>query len=154
MAGETQITMTGNLVSDPELRFLENGTGLVKFTVASTPRTMDRQSGQWKDGDPLFLACTAWRDLAEHIAESLAKGTRVIVSGRLRLSRWETDEGEKRSAYWLEVDEIGPSLRFATAKVSKTTRTKGGDGFVPDQVPDDAWSTATPTPAPTSRSAA
>ena len=144
MAGETQITVTGNLTGDPELRFLPNGTGMVKFTVASTPRTLDRQSGQWKDGDPLFLTCTAWRDLAEHIAESLAKGTRVVVVGRLRLSRWETDEGEKRSAYGLEVDEIGPSLRFATAKISKTTRTKGGDGFVPADAPDDAWNTATP----------
>ena len=154
MAGETTITVVGNLTDDPELRFLENGTGMVKFTVASTPRTMDRQSGQWKDGDPLFLTCTAWRDLAEHIAESLAKGTRVIVSGRLRLSRWESDEGEKRSAYGLEVDEIGPSLRFATATVSKTTRTKAGDGFVPAEVPDDAWTTATPAPTPANRSAA
>ena len=156
MAGETQITMTGNLTDDPELRFLANGTGMVKFTVASTPRTLDRQSGQWKDGDPLFLTCTAWRDLAEHIAESLAKGTRVIVSGRLRQSRWTTDEGEKRSAYGLEVDEIGPSLRFATAKVAKMTRSKAGgsDGFVPAEVPDDAWSTATPAPTPASRSAA
>ena len=144
MAGETQITVTGNLTGDPELRFLPNGTGMVKFTVASTPRTMDRQSGQWKDGDPLFLTCTAWRDLAEHIAESLAKGTRVIVSGRLRLSRWETDEGEKRSAYGLEVDEIGPSLRFATATVAKTTRTKAGDGFTPPDAPDDPWASAIP----------
>ena len=120
---------------------------MVKFTVASTPRILDRESGQWKDGDPLFLTCTAWRDLAEHIADSLAKGTRVVVVGRLRLSRWETDEGEKRSAYGLEVDEIGPSLRFATATVSKLIRTKAGDGFVPDQVPDDAWNTATPAPA-------
>jgi single-strand DNA-binding protein len=147
MAGETQITVTGNLTDDPELRFLENGTGMVKFTVASTPRTLDRQSGQWKDGDPLFLTCTAWRDLAEHIAESLAKGTRVVVVGRLRLSRWTNDEGEKRSAYGLQVDEIGPSLRFATAKVAKISRTKGGDGFVPAEVPDDAWNTATPAPA-------
>src|SRR4029453_2439342 len=134
MAGETQITMTGNLTDDPELRFLENGTGMVKFTVASTPRTLDRQSGQWKDGDPLFLTCTAWRDLAEHIAESLAKGTRVVVVGRLRLSRWETDEGEKRSTYGLDVDEVGPSLRFAQAKVQKMSRTSaraGGDGFTP-----------------------
>ena len=122
MAGETTITMVGNLAADPELRFLPNGTGMVKFTVASTPRTMDRQSGQWKDGDPLFLTCTAWRDLAEHIAESLAKGTRVILSGRLRLSRWETEAGEKRSAYGLEVDEVGPSLRWATAKVQKMSR--------------------------------
>ncbi len=149
MAGETQITMTGNLVNDPELRFLENGTGMVKFTVASTPRTLDRQSGQWKDGDPLFLACTAWRELAEHVAESLHKGTRVVVVGRLRLSRWENEQGEKRSAYGLDVDEVGPSLRFAQAKVARMTRSgkSGGDGFLPTDVPDDAWSTATAAPA-------
>jgi single-strand DNA-binding protein len=149
MAGETVLTVVGNLTDDPQLRFLPNGTAMVKFTVASTPRTLDRESGQWKDGDPLFLTCTAWRDTAEHIAESLAKGTRVIVSGRLRLSRWETDEGEKRSAYGLEVDEIGPSLRFAQAKVQKMSRAKaGGDGFTPADVPDDAWAAATPAPAP------
>src|SRR5689334_14164642 len=106
MANETTITMVGNLTADPELRFLPNGTAMVKFTIASTPRTLDRQSREWKDGDPLFMGCTAWRDIAEHIAESLSKGTRVIVSGRLRLSRWETPEGEKRSAYGLDVDEI------------------------------------------------
>ena len=147
MAGETVITVVGNLTDDPELRFLPNGTAMVKFTVASTPRLLDRESGQWKDGDPLFLTCTGWRDLAEHIAESLTKGTRVIVSGRLRLSRWENEQGEKRSAYGLEVDEIGPSLKFAQAKVSKTTRSKAGDGFTPDSAPDDAWSTAAPAPA-------
>src|SRR4051812_10699901 len=146
MAGETVITVVGNLTNDPELRFLPNGTGMVKFTLASTPRMLDRESGQWKDGDPLFLTCTAWRELAEHIADSLAKGTRGLVSGRLRLSRWETDEGEKRSVYGLEVDEIGPSLRFATAKVVKMTRSKGADGFVPADAPDDAWTTAAPAP--------
>ena len=148
MANETSITMVGNLTADPELRFLPKGDAMVKFTIASTPRILDRESGQWKDGDPLFLACTGWRDMAEHIAESLTKGTRVLVQGRLRLSRWENEQGEKRSAYGLEVDEIGPSLRFAQAKVSKTTRSKAGDGFVPDSVPDDAWSTAAPAPAP------
>jgi single-strand DNA-binding protein len=150
MAGETVITVVGNLTDDPQLRFLESGTAMVKFTVASTPRTLDRESGQWKDGDPLFLTCTGWRDLAEHIAESLAKGTRVIVSGRLRLSRWETEEGEKRPAYGLDVDEVGPSLRFAQAKVTKMSRTSaraGGDGFTPADVPDDAWATATPASA-------
>ena len=148
MAGETVLTVVGNLTDDPQLRFLESGTAMVKFTVASTPRTLDRQSGQWKDGDPLFLTCTAWRDTAEHIAESLAKGTRVIVSGRLRLSRWETEEGEKRSAYGLEVDEVGPSLRFAQAKVQKMSRAKAAaDGFTPADVPDDAWATATPASA-------
>src|SRR3954469_24912913 len=148
MAGETQITVIGNLTGDPELRFLPNGTGMVKFTLASTPRMLDRESGQWKDGDPLFLTCTGWRDLAEHIAESLHKGTRIIVVGRLRLSRWETPEGDKRSTYGLDVDEVGPSLRFAQAKVTKTSRAKAGDGFVPDALPDDQWSIAAPAPAP------
>ena len=147
MAGETTITVIGNLATDPELRFLPNGTAMVKFPIASTPRLLDRESGQWKDADPLFLTCTGWRDMAEHIAESLTKGTRVLVQGRLRLSRWENEQGEKRSAYGLEVDEIGPSLRFAQAKVSKTTRSKAGDGFTPDSAPDDAWTTATPAPA-------
>ncbi|GGL09710.1 single-stranded DNA-binding protein [Mangrovihabitans endophyticus] len=148
MAGETTITVVGNLTGDPELRFTPSGAALVKFTVASTPRTLDRRSGEWKDGDPLFLNCTGWRDLAEHIAESLTKGTRVIVTGRLRLSRWEDKEsGEKRSAYGLEVDEIGPSLRFAQAKVTRMSRSKG-DGFIPDAPQDDAWSIAAPaTPA-------
>ena len=145
MANETSITMVGNLTADPELRFLPNGTAMVKFTIASTPRTLDRQSGEWKDGDPLFMNCTAFRDIAEHIAESLTKGTRVIVTGRLRLSRWEDKEsGEKRSAYGLDVDEIGPSLRFAQAKVQKMNRGGKGDGFTPDVPQDDAWSIAAP----------
>jgi len=144
MAGETTLTVVGNLVSDPELRFTPGGVALVKFTIASTPRRFDRESGQWKDGDPLFLTCTAWRDMAENIAESLTKGTRVVVSGRLNLSRWETPEGDKRSAYGLDVDEVGPSLRFAQAKVSKMSRNRSGDGFTPDAAPDDAWSIAAP----------
>jgi single-strand DNA-binding protein len=144
MAGETTITMVGNLTADPELRYLPNGTPMVKFNLASTPRTLDRQSGQWKDGDPLFMNCTAFRDIAEHIAESLTKGTRVIVTGRLRLSRWEDKEsGEKRSGYGLDVDEIGPSLRFAQAKVQRMNRSKT-DGFTPDAPQDDAWSIAAP----------
>ena len=155
MAGETTITVVGNLTDDPELRFLPNGTAMVKFPIASTPRTLDRESGQWKDGDPLFLNCTAWRDMAENIAESLTKGTRVVVTGRLKLSRWEDKEtGDKRSAYGLDVDEIGPSLKWAQVKVNRMNRSKAGDGFTPAEVPDDAWNTATPTPAPTSRSAA
>jgi single-strand DNA-binding protein len=148
MAGETTITVIGNLTDDPELRFLPNGTAMVKFTIASTPRTLDRESGQWKDGDPLFLNCTGWRDMAEHIAESLTKGTRVIVTGRLRLSRWEDKEsGEKRSAYGLEVDEVGPSLRFAQAKVQRMNRSAKNDGFTPDVPQDDAWSIAAPAAA-------
>ncbi|WP_229068997.1 single-stranded DNA-binding protein [Actinoplanes sp. DH11] len=146
MANETPITVVGNLTDDPELRFLPNGTAMAKFTVASTPRVMDRESGQWKDGEALFLTCTAWRDLAEHLAESLAKGTRVVVQGRLKLSRWETPEGEKRSAHQVDVDEIGPSLRFATAKVVKATRAKA-DGFTPATPPGSAWDTAAPVPA-------
>jgi single-strand DNA-binding protein len=149
MAGETTITTVGNLTSDPELRFTPQGVAMVKFTVASTPRTFDRTKNEWADGDPLFLTCTAWRDLAEHIAESLAKGTRVVVTGRLRLSRWETPEGEKRSTYGLDVDEVGPSLRFATATVKKMTRAKAGsDGFTPADVPDDAWSSGAPASRP------
>lgn len=144
MANETSVTVVGNLTADPDLRYTPAGVALVKFTVASTPRVFDANSGQWRDGEPLFLMCTAWRELAEHVSESLSKGARVIVTGRLRLSRWETDEGEKRSAYGLDVDEIGPSLRFATAKVEKTTRTRAADGFVPETVPDDAWNSATP----------
>jgi single-strand DNA-binding protein len=147
MAGETQITVTGNLTADPELRFTPAGVAMVKFTVASTPRIFDRSKNEWSDGDPLFLTCTGWRDMAEHIAESLTKGTRVVVVGRLRLSRWETPEGEKRSAYGLDVDEVGPSLRFAQAKVTKTTRAKAGDGFTPSDVPDDAWNAASPAAA-------
>lgn len=144
MANDTTVTVVGNLTADPELRFTPAGVALVKFTVASTPRVFDRSSGEYRDGDPLFLTCTAWRDLAEHIAESLAKGTRVVVAGRLRLSRWENEQGEKRSAYGLDVDEVGPSLRFATATVKKMTRTRNGDGFTPATPADDPWSTAAP----------
>jgi single-strand DNA-binding protein len=137
----TSLTIVGNLTADPELRYLPSGAALVKFTVAQTRRVLDKASGQWKDGDPLFLTCTAWRDLAEHIVESLHRGTRVVVTGRLRLSRWETPEGEMRSAYGLEVDDIGPSLRWATAKVQKMTRSNGGTGL-DNTAPDDPWATA------------
>jgi single-strand DNA-binding protein len=154
MANETQLTIVGNLTADPELRFLPNGTGMAKFTVASTPRVFDREKNEYRDGEPLFLTCTVWRELAEHVSESLVKGTRVVVVGRLRLSRWETEEGEKRSAYGLDVDEVGPSLRFAQAKVTKTSRAKAGDGFTPADVPDDQWSIAAPAPASPSASAA
>ncbi len=128
MAGETTITVVGNLTDDPELRFTPSGAAVAKFRIASTPRTLDRQSGEWKDGEPLFLACNIWRDAAEHVAESLQRGARVIVQGRLRQRSYETREGEKRTVYELEVDEIGPSLRYATAKVQKMSRSGGGGG--------------------------
>jgi single-strand DNA-binding protein len=169
MAGDTTITIIGNLTDDPELRFTPSGAAVAKFRVASTPRFMDRASGEWKDGEPLFLACNIWRDAAEHVAESLQRGTRVIVTGRLRQRSYETREGEKRTVIELEVDEIGPSLRYATAKVQKMARSGGGSGsgggfgasgggggrsqggggnF------DDPWATAAPasTPASGSRS--
>jgi single-strand DNA-binding protein len=119
---ETTITVVGNLTDAPELRVTPQGVSLVRFTVASTPRVWDKTSGGYRDGDALFLSCTAWRDLAEHVAESLTKGTRVIVTGRLTQSTWNTDEGEKRTAYTVQVDEIGASLRFATVTVTKTSR--------------------------------
>src|SRR3954451_3996393 len=128
MAGETTITVVGNLTDDPELRFTPSGAAVAKFRIASTPRTLDRQSGEWKDGEPLFLACNIWRDAAEHVAESLQRGARVIVQGRLRQRSYETREGEKRTVYELEVDEIGPSLRYATAKVQRMSRSGGGGG--------------------------
>jgi len=129
MAGDTTITVIGNLTDDPELRFTPSGAAVAKFRVASTPRFLDRQSGEWKDGEPLFLACNIWRDAAEHVAESLQRGARVIVTGRLRQRSYETREGEKRTVIELEVDEIGPSLRYATAKVQKMARSGGGGGF-------------------------
>jgi single-strand DNA-binding protein len=128
MAGETTITVVGNLTDDPELRFTPSGAAVAKFRVASTPRTLDRASGEWKDGEPLFLACNVWRQAAENVAESLQRGARVIVTGRLRQRSYETREGEKRTVIELEVDEIGPSLRYATAKVQKMSRSGGGGG--------------------------
>ena len=129
MAGETTITVVGNLTADPELRFTQSGAAVASFTVASTPRTFDRQSGEWKDGEALFLRCNVWRQVAENVAESLTRGSRVLVSGRLRQRSFETKEGEKRTVVELEVDEIGPSLRYATAKVNKVSRGDGGGGF-------------------------
>ncbi|GAA1416538.1 single-stranded DNA-binding protein [Catellatospora coxensis] len=128
MAGETTITVIGNLVDDPVLRFTPSGAAVANFRLASTPRTLDRASGEWKDGEPLFLSCNMWRQMAENVAESLQKGSRVIVSGRLRQRSYETKEGEKRTVYELEVDEIGPSLRYATAKVQRMSRSGGGGG--------------------------
>ncbi|WP_284743490.1 single-stranded DNA-binding protein [Amycolatopsis sp. RTGN1] len=128
MAGDTVITVIGNLTSDPELRFTPSGAAVANFTVASTPRTLDKQSGEWKDGEALFLRCNIWRQAAENVAESLTRGARVVVQGRLKQRSFETKEGEKRTVVELEVDEIGPSLRYATAKVNKVSRGGGGGG--------------------------
>ncbi|MGW7316310.1 single-stranded DNA-binding protein [Streptomyces sp. NPDC054865] len=126
MAGETVITVVGNLVDDPELRFTPSGAAVAKFRVASTPRTFDRQSNEWKDGDSLFLTCSVWRQAAENAAESLQRGTRVIVQGRLRQRSYDDRDGTKRTVFELEVDEVGPSLKNATAKVAKVTGNGGG----------------------------
>lgn len=125
-AGDTTITVIGNLTDDPELRFTPSGAAVAKFRVASTPRFMDKSTNEWKDGEPLFLPCTVWRQAAENVAESLIRGSRVIVSGRLKQRSYETREGEKRTVIELEVDEIGPSLRYATAKVQKMARSGAG----------------------------
>lgn len=129
MAGDTIITVVGNLTADPELRFTPSGAAVANFTVASTPRNFDRQSGEWKDGEALFLRCNIWREAAENVAESLTRGSRVILTGRLKQRSFETKEGEKRTVFEVEVDEIGPSLRYATAKVNKASRGGGGGGF-------------------------
>lgn len=150
MAGETPVTVIGNLTADPQLRYTDGGAALATFTVASTPRTFDRQTNEWRDAPALFLRCTMWRQPAEHVAESLQKGDRVIVSGRLKQNNYQTKEGENRSSIELDVDEIGPSLRYATAKVNKATRGSGGGGFGPQgnsggpagNTPDDPWATA------------
>ncbi|MGO1769903.1 MAG: single-stranded DNA-binding protein [Microbacterium sp.] len=145
MAGETVITVVGNLTADPELRYTQNGIPVANFTIASTPRTFDRASGEWKDGEALFLRSSVWRDYAEHVAGSLTKGMRVVAQGRLRQRSFETREGEKRTTIELEIDEIGPSLRYATAQV---TRIQGGGGGQsrPQQVgggagSEEPWST-------------
>jgi single-strand DNA-binding protein len=127
-AGDTPITISGNLVDDPELRFTPSGQPVARFRVASTPRFRDNASGEWKDGDSLFLSCNVWRQAAENVAESLQRGMRVIVSGRLRQRSYETKEGEKRTVYEVEVDDVGPSLRNASAKVAKVSRSGGGFG--------------------------
>ena len=136
MAGETPITVVGNLTSDPELRFTPSGAAVANFTVASTPRNFDKQSNEWKDGEAMFLNCSVWRQAAENAAESLTKGMRVIVSGRLKARSYETREGEKRTVFEIEVEEVGPSLKYASAKVTKTQRGSGGGGFGGD----DPWS--------------
>ena len=148
-AGDTNITIIGNLVDDPELRFTPSGAAVAKFRVASTPRFFDRNTNEWKDGDSLFLQCQIWRQAAENVAESLTRGMRVIVSGRLKQRSYETKEGEKRTVFEVEVDEVGPSLRNATAKVTKTTRAAGAananaGGFSADSFNDDPWASSAP----------
>jgi len=128
MAGDTVITVVGNLTGDPELRFTPSGAAVANFTVASTPRSFDKQSNEWKDGDTLFMRCSVWREAAENVAESLTKGMRVIVQGRLVQRSYETREGEKRTVVELQVDEVGPSLRYASAKVTRAQRSGGGGG--------------------------
>jgi single-strand DNA-binding protein len=129
MAGETVITVVGNLVDDPELRFTPSGAAVANFRIASTPRTFDRQSNEWKDGEALFLSCSVWRQAAENVAESLQKGMRVVVQGRLKQRQYETREGEKRTVVELDVEEVGPSLKYATAKVARVQRSGGGGGY-------------------------
>jgi single-strand DNA-binding protein len=145
-AGDTVITLVGNLVDDPELRFTPSGAAVAKFRIASTPRFLDKQTNEWKDGESLFLSCNVWRQAAENVAESLQRGMRVIVQGRLKQRSYETKEGEKRTVYEIEVDEVGPSLKSATAKVNKTQR-GGGGGFGGGGADNDPWASATPAPA-------
>jgi single-strand DNA-binding protein len=153
MAGETNITVVGNLVDDPELRFTPSGAAVANFRIASTPRTFDRQTNEWKDGEALFLSCSVWRQAAENVAESLQKGMRVVVQGRLKSRQYETREGEKRTVFEIDVDEVGPSLKYATAKVTRTTRSGGGGGYGAPQGGgggggqaggDDPWATPAP----------
>jgi single-strand DNA-binding protein len=147
MAGETVITVVGNLVDDPELRFTPSGAAVANFRIASTPRTFDKQTNEWKDGDALFLSCSVWRQAAENVAESLQKGMRVVVQGRLKQRSYETREGEKRTVVELEVDEVGPSLKYATAKVARVQRSGGGGGYGSSGGAaggDDPWA-STPT---------
>ncbi|MCW2599292.1 MAG: single-stranded DNA-binding protein [Frankiales bacterium] len=152
MAGETVITVVGNLTGDPELRFTPSGAAVASFTVASTPRTLDKATNEWKDGEALFLRCSIWRQAAENVAESLQKGMRVVVQGRLQQRSFDTKEGEKRTVIEMQVDEIGPSLKYATAKVNRTTRgggPSGGGGFggAPSgsSAPaDDPWASSAP----------
>jgi len=139
MAGETPITLIGNLTADPELRFTPSGAAVANFTVASTPRTYDRQTGEWKDGDAMFLSCSVWRQAAENVAESLTKGMRVIVSGRLRSRSYEGRDGEKRTVFEVEVDEVGPALRYATAKVTRTTSSSSGSSWQPSGGQGGGW---------------
>ncbi|GAC1441818.1 MAG: single-stranded DNA-binding protein [Mycobacteriales bacterium] len=159
MAGDTVITVVGNLTADPELRFTPSGAAVANFTVASTPRTFDKNSNEWKDGEALFLRCSVWRQAAENVAESLQRGTAVIVQGRLKQRSYETKEGEKRTVYELDVEEVGPSLKWATAKVTKASRggssgggygggssggSNSGGGNSGGSAADDPWASAAP----------
>ena len=165
MAGETIITVVGNLTDDPELRFTPSGAAVANFTVASTPRTFDKNSNEWVDQEAMFLRCSIWRQAAENVAESLQRGMRVVVQGRLKSRTYETREGEKRTVFELEVDEIGPSLKFATAKVNRTSRQGGGGGYsggggapqgtggqggggAQPAAADDPWATPAPAASP------
>ncbi|GAB3618522.1 single-stranded DNA-binding protein [Okibacterium endophyticum] len=143
MAGETVITVVGNLTADPELRYTQNGLAVANFTIASTPRTFDRQANEWKDGEALFLRASVWREFAEHVAGSLTKGSRVIATGRLKQRSYETKEGEKRTSFEIDVDEIGPSLRYATAQVTRA-QSSGGGGRGPAAVQDEPWAASAP----------
>ncbi len=140
--GDTQITITGNLVDEPEMRYTPNGHAVVKFRIASTPRFFDKQANEWKDGDGLFLSCNAWRQTAENATESLRKGMRVIVTGVLRQRSYETREGEKRTVYEIEVEDVGPSLRNATAKVQRAERNRPQSGS--SAASEDPWASAAP----------
>ena len=152
-AGDTVITLVGNLVDDPELRFTPSGAAVAKFRMASTPRYLDKQTNEWKDGESLFLSVNVWRQAAENVAESLQRGMRVIVQGRLKQRSYETKEGEKRTVYEVEADEVGPSLKSATAKVVKTQRGAGAGGFGGGAAADnDPWASAAPAPAPAGNS--
>ncbi|MBT2497751.1 single-stranded DNA-binding protein [Agromyces sp. ISL-38] len=147
MAGETIITVVGNLTADPELRYTQNGLAVANFTIASTPRTFDRQANEWKDGEALFLRASVWREFAEHVAGSLTKGSRVIASGRLKQRSYETKEGEKRTTMELEVDEIGPSLRYATASVTRAASSNRGGAagsFGGGGGSDEPWAPSAP----------
>jgi single-strand DNA-binding protein len=150
MAGDTVITVVGNLTADPELRFTPSGAAVASFTIASTPRTFDRNTNEWKDGEALFLRCSIWRQAAENVAESLQRGMRVVAQGRLQQRSFETREGEKRTVVEMQVDEIGPSLRYATAKVNRTQRGSSSGGFgasgTEGSAPaDDPWGSAPPS---------
>ena len=150
MRNDLPVTVIGNLVDDPELRFTGSGVAVARFTVASTPRTFDRETNVWRDGEPTFLDCSAWRQLAENLANSLAKGARVVVAGRLRTDRWESAEGEKRSRMVLDVDDVGASMAFATVTITRTTRS----GAAREGAPDDVWASASRTRPQTTSGAA